>query len=1273
MMGFFQMFDKKRKSKPASGEMPAASKPRGRAGKKKNKLIVPEERRPIIMPPDKAGMSIKVRILGYVCRAAVIFAAVFGIVFFICDALKLEAQGLTVPAEFIALTILASVAVFSLMRLSKYGLIGGSVLIAGVLALVGISAGDVALFAEKVLVTAKNVALTRLYNLGYYAMSKYMTEISYTSERTQEYYFRYAVAMFAVLLSLVFVLSAIKRVHVLVPAVISTAVLGVVFTYNISRSNWGIAIVIASFSGILVMSAYDRLFSAGPEKSGSRFDTKTILFDEDARPKMPEGVLTRSAARMLRRQKRLEYRELKKKHKKEKTEITVDEELSEYFGSSVRHNKKAQGVAKKKLTREEKRAERAKKHEIKQQIARVRNYDRAVADSRTAQGGFAAFGIFALAMLMLIIPALTVKNSFTTIDVIDRRMEYYRKYVTAILMGDDPILDELGYENDKSNFEPHSTTAEKQVYTGAKLFTVETQYNTNIYMRGWIGTDYSDGAWYAASSEQLAAYRALYSTYLDPSETMFSNFYSFMNPKLVEAKDFTSKITSNLKYGFIAMQVNVSRVETGDALVYMPSFYRISEDIKLQRAGGYGLYKYGTSDKLDATFVNYFDGIYTGRKFMSELAYASVSNVTSMKNSDWYKNVSNYIAEYNEGYRQAYDEIVKYAEKKAKGKTPSIDSIVVAMFTEAPENLISSTVDEAAKTKTIRVRYEKGIADYVYDTETLEEKSRKVIEFTVFTSIDPVTGEVSETTYPFTPPDLSLAIRFRELMTAGEKRALAYAYYYQYMYTDFVYETYLGTQSSKIISDTLDSILALPASVVRSTDEDGKVTETAVAKDYSRAAERNSGDAEVYEQRHELVMAIVDYLKKNYTYTLDPTAAVDETLDGVENFLAVTKEGYCVQYASALALLLREAGIPARYVEGYVACDFSRNYNTDAVGSYVATVRDRNAHAWVEVWYDGIGWVQYEATPVYYDDMYVRYSSDGGSSTRPWDNTDSGTTEERELLDSIYSAIESDSSLLESLKSQAKLLIGSKEVLGALDKIEKVIESYRSGWQVQNEYYTLNKDGGNYDRDDFIANLKSFATSLEETATNPLYYQITRIDSLKAMNKAIWIITGIAAAAGVLAAVGLFLGLRAKRTEKKRSEVIERVIAGNFVDGERQALARTIVDWLTALLAAYGSAPKKGEFRDEYAKRLASEYADIFKNADKAGDETAESTKRAEDSGDAYFKAVFGAVAAEEFGFGMTPAELSGVAEFYKRIRADAKKRMKTFKRIVYHYIKRVI
>ena len=76
----------------------------------------------------------------------------------------------------------------------------------------------------------------------------------------------------------------------------------------------------------------------------------------------------------------------------------------------------------------------------------------------------------------------------------------------------------------------------------------------------------------------------------------------------------------------------------------------------------------------------------------------------------------------------------------------------------------------------------------------------------------------------------------------------------------------------------------------------------------------------------------------------------------LEHFLFETKAGYCQHFSGAMALLLRFGGVPARVATGFSPGGFRRRQ-----GEWV--VRDRDAHSWVEAWFDGIGWVTFDPTP----------------------------------------------------------------------------------------------------------------------------------------------------------------------------------------------------------------------------------------------------------------------------------------------------------------------
>jgi hypothetical protein len=97
----------------------------------------------------------------------------------------------------------------------------------------------------------------------------------------------------------------------------------------------------------------------------------------------------------------------------------------------------------------------------------------------------------------------------------------------------------------------------------------------------------------------------------------------------------------------------------------------------------------------------------------------------------------------------------------------------------------------------------------------------------------------------------------------------------------------------------------------------------------------------------------------DYNLYLD---ALPDGVDPVQYFLATSHEGYCMHFASAATLILQELGVPARYATGYVVKSSAFYKDGD---EYVANVRDRNGHAWVEIYLNGVGWVPYEMTPGY--------------------------------------------------------------------------------------------------------------------------------------------------------------------------------------------------------------------------------------------------------------------------------------------------------------------
>lgn len=101
--------------------------------------------------------------------------------------------------------------------------------------------------------------------------------------------------------------------------------------------------------------------------------------------------------------------------------------------------------------------------------------------------------------------------------------------------------------------------------------------------------------------------------------------------------------------------------------------------------------------------------------------------------------------------------------------------------------------------------------------------------------------------------------------------------------------------------------------------------------------------------------AIEKYLRDNYSYTYTPPE-LPSWSEFTDHFLFEGRKGYCTYFATSMAVLLRALEVPCRYVEGFVSV-----YD----GTENREVRGTDAHAWVEVYFDGFGWVTFEPTPQY--------------------------------------------------------------------------------------------------------------------------------------------------------------------------------------------------------------------------------------------------------------------------------------------------------------------
>lgn len=179
-----------------------------------------------------------------------------------------------------------------------------------------------------------------------------------------------------------------------------------------------------------------------------------------------------------------------------------------------------------------------------------------------------------------------------------------------------------------------------------------------------------------------------------------------------------------------------------------------------------------------------------------------------------------------------------------------------------------------------------------------------------------------------------------------------------------------GTDYPQWVQDTY---LQLPESITPET--------IALAADLTRG----------YDNNFDKAIAVRNYLRQAINYN-DQIPAPPNDVDPVHYTLFISQEGYCNYYASAMAIMLRSQGVPARLVSGYAQGEFNPEDN-------FYRVRASNAHTWVEVYFPNYGWIQFEPTAAIPTvDRPDTFDDTGGGDAFGFENSQLGLEDLEELL-----------------------------------------------------------------------------------------------------------------------------------------------------------------------------------------------------------------------------------------------------------------------------------
>ena len=412
-------------------------------------------------------------------------------------------------------------------------------------------------------------AFRRLFDLvfenmgaaGYTTYMKYISGAAYPYP--EEELVKSAACVIVVVSGLLLGLFVARRVKAVGVGLMCALYMIPVFTFNITRTNKGLAFLLVFIVGVVATYLSDCLYGgvfaerkakkerkkaaklakkqAKKDKKTAKLNLKnlsTSAYNSALEKGMPKSAAKKAKAAVYAKAEKdkkaaeLAAKEAKKAEKSKKAEEA----------KSLKEQKKESRLA---LTEEKKKVrakaallKKSKTPEDAEELAKLTADTKAAAKKARSEknsglvnslklrsaSGFAGGMAMLIAALAVWIPYAAVSKNFPIIDVINNKMQLARTYVTAYLMGDDIDLNSLSMYGGVAELNPRSVDFNTSQYTGQRIFTVDVGYQAPVYMRSWIGSDYDMeyDSWLSADADEVIAYRSRFgSSYLPRQYLVF--------------------------------------------------------------------------------------------------------------------------------------------------------------------------------------------------------------------------------------------------------------------------------------------------------------------------------------------------------------------------------------------------------------------------------------------------------------------------------------------------------------------------------------------------------------------------------------------------------------------------------------------------------------------------------------------------------------------------------------------------------------------------------